>query len=577
MKVYICGCARGCEEHLEDVFKNIGHLTSFFPASHIVIAYDTSQDKTLLELCKQKKQFPNMDILMMSPGEQLSSIRVENIRNARNRLLRWMRNQLDASADDYFIMLDMDDVCSRPIHMGAIQHAWEHRDAWDALSFTREGDDGYYDIYALSVAPYYWSCWNYSPQPRHVVEQMRDYIQQKLKESSATQSFFPVESAFNGFALYRASAFAGIEYEWEIQKTADMMPKEWLEASAVATQQELTATPNGDDCEHRSFHMRGKQVHGARIFISPRPLFPKEETEADCVLVSSRGLLHACDIHSNTPMSSIGQLYNYDFSKLKDGSSMYVCGTAMPHFVRVVFPQLHVRIVLVTGDCDWSCPTDMFSSEQDLTSFLESDRLIHWYSQNCVHTHHPKLSQLPIGLDYHTMTNKQPTSWGPRTTPIEQERLLFEIRGAALPLPERLCKAYSNFHFAMTTRFAADRHAAIQGIPPECVDYESKPVPRRETWDSQSRYAFVVSPHGNGLDCHRTWEALALGCIPIVKTSPLDTLFSGLPVWIVQEWSDVTPTAMSEKMQEIYAMTAAAAPSDKLTLAYWVDKIRSSN
>jgi hypothetical protein len=211
----------------------------------------------------------------------------------------------------------------------------------------------------------------------------------------------------------------------------------------------------------------------------------------------------------------------------------------------------------------------MFPGEQDLTSFLESDRLIHWYSQNCVHTHHPKLSQLPIGLDYHTMTNKQPTSWGPRTTPTEQERLLFEIRGAAAPLTHRLCKAYSNFY------------VAIQGIPPECVDYESKPVPsRRETWDSQSRYAFVlISPHGNGLDSHHTWEALALGCIPIVKTSPLDTLFSGLPVWIVQEWSDVTPTAMSEKMQEIYAMTAAAAaaaaPSDKLTLAYWVEKIRS--
>jgi hypothetical protein len=32
-------------------------------------------------------------------------------------------------------------------------------------------------------------------------------------------------------------------------------------------------------------------------------------------------------------------------------------------------------------------------------------------------------------------------------------------------------------------------------------------------------YAFVASPYGGGPDCHRTWEALILGCIPIVKSS----------------------------------------------------------
>ena len=51
--------------------------------------------------------------------------------------------------------------------------------------------------------------------------------------------------------------------------------------------------------------------------------------------------------------------------------------------------------------------------------------------------------------------------------------------------------------------------------------------------------AFVVSPRGHGYDCHRTWEALALGCIPIVKHSPIDHVFDHLPVLIVREWSDV--------------------------------------
>ena len=47
----------------------------------------------------------------------------------------------------------------------------------------------------------------------------------------------------------------------------------------------------------------------------------------------------------------------------------------------------------------------------------------------------------------------------------------------------------------------------------------------------------MVSTHGNGLDCHRTWEMLFYGMIPIVKTSSLDVLYRNLSVVVVSEWS----------------------------------------
>ena len=84
------------------------------------------------------------------------------------------------------------------------------------------------------------------------------------------------------------------------------------------------------------------------------------------------------------------------------------------------------------------------------------------------------------------------------------------------------------------------------------------------------KHAFVLSPHGNGLDCHRTWEALCLGCIPIIKTSGLDQLFEGLPVWIVQDWTDVTETNMRSKIEEFRNRTFQY---EKLTLGYWQSKI----
>ena len=62
---------------------------------------------------------------------------------------------------------------------------------------------------------------------------------------------------------------------------------------------------------------------------------------------------------------------------------------------------------------------------------------------------------------------------------------------------------------------------------------------------------FVVSPAGNGLDTHATWEALLAGCIPIVPKSPLDPLFEDLPVWLIGSWSDVTDASV-KKMAEVF-------------------------
>jgi hypothetical protein len=83
----------------------------------------------------------------------------------------------------------------------------------------------------------------------------------------------------------------------------------------------------------------------------------------------------------------------------------------------------------------------------------------------------------------------------------------------------------------------------------------------------------VLSPHGNGLDCHRTWEALALGCIPIVKSSGVDPLFEGLPVWIVHEWSEVTQEGMDTVVQ---AFKGQAFNMERLELSYWQNLLRST-
>jgi hypothetical protein len=63
---------------------------------------------------------------------------------------------------------------------------------------------------------------------------------------------------------------------------------------------------------------------------------------------------------------------------------------------------------------------------------------------------------------------------------------------------------------------------------------------------------FVPSPAGNGLDCHRTWEALYLGCVPVVLAKE----FCGdesWPVLVVQNWQDLAIMTQEELVKSYVA------------------------
>ena len=65
---------------------------------------------------------------------------------------------------------------------------------------------------------------------------------------------------------------------------------------------------------------------------------------------------------------------------------------------------------------------------------------------------------------------------------------------------------------------------------------------------------FVPSPAGNGIDCHRTWEALYLGAVPVVLRSE----YFGernWPVLVVDSWSELLDKKSNE-LKDIYISNA---------------------
>lgn len=293
--------------------------------------------------------------------------------------------------------------------------------------------------------------------------------------------------------------------------------------------------------------------------------------ETSCYYVGSRGLLKCCDCKSATPWSSVREVINQDFGGLKNGDSIYICSSALSHFVSNILDKILVRFVLVTGDSDAFVPTTALS-DAEFHKLIRSDKLIAWFSQNLVGSpiEYPKLHYLPIGLDYHTMSERE-LFWGPVSSPKTQEVVLNAVINHAQPFHMRIPTAYTTFHFAL---HRGGRQEAYEQIPQDLVYYEPERTSRLVSWKRQIEYAFVVSPPGEGIDCHRTWEALCLGCIPILLSTPLDPLYDGLPVLIVKSWKDVTRELLEKTIVEYRDKPFLM---EKLSLQYWVDKIRSAS
>lgn len=54
-------------------------------------------------------------------------------------------------------------------------------------------------------------------------------------------------------------------------------------------------------------------------------------------------------------------------------------------------------------------------------------------------------------------------------------------------------------------------------------------------------HKFMISPEGNAIDCHRSWEILYLKRVPVMKKHPyFEKLFKGFPVLFVDSYSDIT-------------------------------------
>jgi hypothetical protein len=176
---------------------------------------------------------------------------------------------------DYFIMMDFDEPNAKPnVHLNVLAYYLHDNHEWDALSFDTVPD--YYDIWALSLRPFCFSYNHFRNTQTNNYHYIQSYIR-KILQKCPDDKLIKCISAFNGFGVYRLSAFKHARYDG--RTNIREIPEHFIHMHSAAADSPLYfddlghVDPQHEECEHRLFHINATKIHGARIMISPRVLF----------------------------------------------------------------------------------------------------------------------------------------------------------------------------------------------------------------------------------------------------------------------------------------------------------------
>jgi hypothetical protein len=112
--------------------------------------------------------------------------------------------------------------------------------------------------------------------------------------------------------------------------------------------------------------------------------------------------------------------------------------------------------------------------------------------------------------------------------------LNFSIHGDENSERSHAHRAFKDFKWVkVDTNITPQLH--IEHTNPETIRL------RNDFYNKLKQTKFVICPFGAGKDTHRVYESLFFGCIPVIKTSFLDSMYNDIGgCWIVNDWSEVT-------------------------------------
>jgi len=238
---------------------------------------------------------------------------------------------------------------------------------------------------------------------------------------------------------------------------------------------------------------------------------------------------------------------------IKEGSIVFLSGECLDEFFTEIHPSINCCYKLITHNSDRNI------GEKEI-SYIDH-KIIRWFAQNVL-VMNPKVTPIPIGLESLSYSNAGRLS-------------LFKN-----PTYPRNNKKNILVNFNVLTNPKERKDCLEKMRKNELSNIVEKKISQKAYIKLLRSSLAVVSPPGNGEDCHRTWEATLFGTIPIVKRSAFIEHFAslGLPLWIVDDYSELTSISEKELREKCKAILERSTGISKNLIAYhyWQGIIRSS-
>lgn len=246
------------------------------------------------------------------------------------------------------------------------------------------------------------------------------------------------------------------------------------------------------------------------------------------------------------------ETYKCAASDIKEGSVVFVKTDFLDEFISEIVSRIDVRFILVTHQSD----INILNSKKYI-EIANNSNIKHWFAQNCI-LEHEKVSPLPIGLENaHNFNAGYLKDFKKLSKNVNQNKK-----------PEVVVA------FTLGTnpddRFECYRTLWHKDI---CIEYPSY-LNCRQYRKRLQKSMFVASPAGNGLDCHRMWEAIYLGVVPILKKDTMTAYFQSLnlPIWIIDDWSELDTCTKQELANKYFSIVESSSP-DAAFIKYWETQI----
>jgi hypothetical protein len=233
--------------------------------------------------------------------------------------------------------------------------------------------------------------------------------------------------------------------------------------------------------------------------------------------------------------------------KLNKNEIIFLKTDYLKYFFTIIHPQIKFPYILITHNSDYGAP---YKYEK----YLDDPKIICWFAQNPT-TVHDKLIPIPIGI--------QNQYW---------ERGNLNHYDLFLTEKNKNFEKRKNFIYINIGKTHPERLQVLNSFNGKNYCNFSNPKSINEYLNDLTDSIFVISPRGNGLDCHRTWEALLAGCIPVVKSSCLDKIYKNLPVMIIDDWEKLT---YDDFISYLNNYKKKIINYNKIKFNYWQDLIYS--